>query len=306
MRASVVIASYNHAKYIASCLDSVFGQSFDDIELVFVDDGSTDGTFDIAVALLAQPHYRARFKNIIIEANALNLGAAATWNRAIAKASGELIFLLNSDDLFASSRVEIFASRWRERPHYFGFSYTTPIDASGRETGTAAAADVKYRPARQLLGSPTVSWALLEFNITITTGNFVFTKSLFEAVGGFSDLKYCHDWSFALRCATLVEPDIITGAHYFYRLHANNSFLQLAALADEEAIQCYLDYSQLAVQRIPTNRQCLSPHNQGPAFWAGAECTPSFRNWLSRHYRPYQRLHRTITAGRHTTGLRLP
>ena len=306
MRASVVIASYNHAKYIATCLDSVFDQSFEDIEIVLLDDGSTDGSFDIATTLLSQPHYRARFSNIVVEANSLNLGAAATWNRAIAKASGDLIFLLNSDDLFAPSRVEIFASRWCERPHYFGFSYTCPIDDSGRETGTAAAADVKYRPARQLLRSPLVSWALLDFNITITTGNFVFTKSLFDAVGGFSNLKYCHDWSFALRSATIVEPDIITSAHYFYRLHASNSFLKLAALADEEAMQCYLDYSELAVQSVPTNRQCLSPHNQGPAFWAGAICAPSFRNWLSRRYRPYQGQHRTITAGRHTTGLRLP
>jgi len=306
MRASVVIASYNHAKYLASCIDSVFNQSFEDIEIVLIDDGSTDGSFDIAVTLLSQPHYRARFANIIVEANSVNLGAAATWNRAIAKASGDLIFLLNSDDLYASTRVAIFASRWRERPNYFGFSYTTPIDDGGREPGTAAAADIKYRPARQLLHSTTASWALLEFNITITTGNFVFTKSLFDAVGGFSDLKYCHDWSFALRSATIVEPDVVTSAHYFYRLHAHNSFLQLAALADVEAVRCYLDYTELAVQSIPINRQCLSPHNQGPAFWAGVECAPSFRNWLSRHYRPYQGQHRTVTAGRHTTGLRLP
>ncbi len=306
MRVSVVIASYNHSQYLDSCFKSIFEQSFDDIEIVLIDDGSTDGSFEIASTLLSQSHYRARFRNIIVEANAFNLGAAATWNRAIAKASGDLIFLLNSDDLYSSTRVETFATQWRQRRTYFGFSYTTPIDDSGREPGTATAADIKYRPARQLLQSPTASWAMLEFNITITTGNFVFTKPLFDAVGGFSDLKYCHDWSFALRAATIVEPDVIPSAHYFYRLHATNSFLQLATLADDEAVQCYRDYTDLAVLRIPTNRQCLSPHNQGPAFWTGAELAPSFRNWLSRHYRPYQGRHRTITAGRYTTGLRLP
>ncbi|MCW0232495.1 MAG: glycosyltransferase [Ferrovibrio sp.] len=306
MRASIVIASYNHEKYLTSCLESVFAQTFDDIEIVLIDDGSTDDSFGIASAILSQPRYRARFTSIIVEANAFNLGAAATWNRAIARASGDLIFLLNSDDAYSVTRVETFVQQWRQRAVYFGFSYTIPIDENGREPGTAAAADIKYRPARLLHRTPATSWPLLEFNITITTGNFVFTKRLFDAVGGFSDLKYCHDWSFALRAATLVEPDFLQSSHYFYRLHATNSFLQLAALADDEAAQCYRDYTRLAIQRAPANRLCLSPHNQGPAFWAIAELAPSFRNWLLGHYRPYQAHHRTVTAGHHTTGLRLP
>lgn len=303
MLASVIIACYNHAQYLPTCLRSLLSQDFDNIELILIDDSSPDESFAIALQLLSQADYQSRFTNIIIEQNATNLGASATWNRAIARARGDLLFLLNSDDYFAPTRISRFMAEWRARALYFGFSYTTPVDEYGSTLATATAADIKYRPSRLLHKLPTPSWALLDFNISITTGNFVFTQELMERAGGFSALKYCHDWHFALRAATLVEPSVIDQPLYFYRLHRANSFLQLAALADEEAARCYRDYAELALQQRPLNRSCLSPHNQGPAFFTLADLVPPFNRWLSSYSSPYQPHHRTIIPGPYTTGL---
>lgn len=303
MLASIIVACYNHVDYISFCLRSVLEQTFRDIELILVDDDSTDGSLAVARTILSQPLYRSRFRRIVIEQNPCNLGASATWNRALSLARGDLIFLLNSDDYFDPARVDSFANDQQDRPLYFGFSYTQPVDEANQISTTSTAAEIKFRPRRVTRKLPAISWSLLDFNITITTGNFVFTRQLWNAVGGFDDLKYCHDWHFVLRAMTYVEPSLVEQQLYFYRLHTGNSFLQLAGLADQEASQCYRAYVEMALLRAPANRSCLSPHNQGPAFLTLAALMPSFRHWLLAHYRPYLAGHRTITPGRNTTGL---
>ena len=96
-RISVVIASYNHARFVQACLQSVLSQGVADLEVVVTDDGSTDGTPERVLAM-ADP--RIRF-----HAFAENRGACVALNDAISRSHGRFIAVLNSDDLFLPGKL---------------------------------------------------------------------------------------------------------------------------------------------------------------------------------------------------------
>ncbi|NET73661.1 MAG: glycosyltransferase family 2 protein [Sphaerospermopsis sp. SIO1G2] len=95
---SVIIPSYNTEKYLAKAINSVLKQTFDDLEVIIVDDGSTDGTVTVAKSF-SDPRVK-------VFVNSENLGAAATRNRAIEEATGRWIAVLDSDDWYARERLE--------------------------------------------------------------------------------------------------------------------------------------------------------------------------------------------------------
>jgi glycosyltransferase involved in cell wall biosynthesis len=90
---SVLMTAYNRERYIASSIDSVLAQTFDDFELVIVDDGSSDGTVEIARRFARQD------RRVRVEVNDRNLGDYPNRNRAAALARGTLLKYHDSDDL---------------------------------------------------------------------------------------------------------------------------------------------------------------------------------------------------------------
>ena len=93
VKVSVIIPVYNAEKYLRECLDSVIGQTLQDIEIICVDDGSTDNS------LLILQEYAANDKRLKIVEQA-NQGAAAARNAGIAVAQGEYLAFLDADDLY--------------------------------------------------------------------------------------------------------------------------------------------------------------------------------------------------------------
>ena len=101
-RVSVVIASYNHAPFIAPCLESVLAQTFQDFEVIVTDDGSTDGTAGLIADFIAQ-RGDARFA---VHTSGENRGACIALNHGIRRARGEYVAILNSDDLFLPDKLQ--------------------------------------------------------------------------------------------------------------------------------------------------------------------------------------------------------
>ena len=97
-RVSVVIKSYNHAAYVGQTIQSILDQSFQDFEIVVTDDGSTDGTADV-IRRFADPRIHLR----VFEQNR---GISTAMNATIARARGEYIAILNSDDFALPGRLE--------------------------------------------------------------------------------------------------------------------------------------------------------------------------------------------------------
>ena len=96
-RISVVIASYNHEKYIRATIESVLAQSFQDFEILVTDDGSVDRTV-AEVQAITDPR-------ISLVALPRNGGACAAINASILRASGDYIAILNSDDVFLPGKL---------------------------------------------------------------------------------------------------------------------------------------------------------------------------------------------------------
>jgi len=96
---SVVIPVYNVEKYLRECADSVLGQSYRNIEVILVNDGSTDGSPKICNEYLGQD---SRVRVIHQE----NKGLSAARNRGLDQACGEYIYFLDSDDYLASGAIQ--------------------------------------------------------------------------------------------------------------------------------------------------------------------------------------------------------
>lgn len=95
---SVVVPTYNLARYTGEALESIQAQTFPDFEAIIVDDGSTDDTLDVIRPYLSDPRFR-----LIEQANQ---GTAAARNTAITVASGEWIAFLDCDDLWLPEKLE--------------------------------------------------------------------------------------------------------------------------------------------------------------------------------------------------------
>ncbi|KHL73088.1 glycosyl transferase [Pseudomonas putida] len=94
---TVIIASYNHARYIEASINSVVNQTYKNIELLVVDDGSKDDSPAVLKRLQAQHGFDLRFQ--------ANQGLARTLNDAIARAKGDLIVPFGSDDIMLPHRI---------------------------------------------------------------------------------------------------------------------------------------------------------------------------------------------------------
>ena len=95
-RVSIIIPTYNCARYIGRALDSVCAQTYKDYEILVVDDGSTDDTKDVVMQYGRKVAYLYQ----------QNRGVSAARNHAISKASGELLAYLDADDMWYSEKLE--------------------------------------------------------------------------------------------------------------------------------------------------------------------------------------------------------
>ena len=111
-RVSVIMPAYNHAAYVRQAVDSVFSQSFNDLELIVHDDGSTDGTADV-LRSVCDPR-------LALKADTTNQGAGVIVNAALDRAQGEYVAILNSDDYFLPGKLAASGAVFGREPRRRG------------------------------------------------------------------------------------------------------------------------------------------------------------------------------------------
>jgi glycosyltransferase involved in cell wall biosynthesis len=230
---SVVIPSYNHGRYIARAVDSVLASSFTDLELVIVDDGSTDDTLQVLRPYWAYPQVKIRTQE--------NRGAHAALNVGLSLAEGRLLFVLNSDDAYHPERLRRLVERFDEVPDVaLASSWIEVVDSDDGTLGVKRGhlnlppwPPASAGPLLSALGEPEL--ALLETNFISTTSNLAFRRSLLDEAGlDFLPLRYTHDWEFILAAShhgriVLVEEPLVR-----YRVHGANTIREGAAQAAGE------------------------------------------------------------------------
>jgi glycosyltransferase involved in cell wall biosynthesis len=125
-KVSVVMASYNHEKYVAETIESVLSQTYQDFEFIITDDGSPDGTVEVI-----KKFADSRIKLFCFSKNQ---GACTAMNNCIKEAKGEYIAVINSDDAWMPDKLEKQVKFLDEHPEKGAvFSYAEIIDEQGKK-----------------------------------------------------------------------------------------------------------------------------------------------------------------------------
>ncbi|MCB1886660.1 MAG: glycosyltransferase [Rhodocyclaceae bacterium] len=211
---SVLLPSFNHERYLQAAIDSVLAQSLGELELIIIDDASSDESWNLIEAI-EDPRVRA-------VRHATNAGAHATLNEALSLAQGEFVAILNSDDSYAPTRLERMVDCLRKVEAGFGFSDLQFIDADGTPCPDHQRATEHAELGTWCEARPATDW-FLAGNLAITTSNFVFRRELASAIGGFQALRYTHDWAFALEAASRSAVCRVAEPLLSYRVHPSNT-----------------------------------------------------------------------------------
>lgn len=171
---SVLMTVYNRERYIARAIESVLGSTYEDFELVLVDDGSEDRSLEIA------ERYPAQDARVRIHRNEENLGDYPNRNHAAELARGKYLKYVDSDDLIYPHGLEVMVQAMEAFPEA-GFGLCCQPSADGPYPAQVTPEEA-YR-AHFFGGS-------LFMNAPLSA---IIRKSAFEAVGGFSGRRYIGD-----------------------------------------------------------------------------------------------------------------
>lgn len=207
-RVSVIIPCYNAERYIAAALRSVLSQEWPELEVIVVDDGSTDQSATIideyfpVVTLLRQQ----------------NAGVAAARNRGIAHASGEWIAFIDADDYWLPGKLIDQWRHLRKLPDC-RMSYTAwhvwPSDADVPDA--ALLSDLATRESH---GASGWIYPHLLIDCVVWTSTVLMHRSLFDEVGPFdSDLRIGEDWDLWLRVSRKTQIMRLPRPLALYRSH---------------------------------------------------------------------------------------
>ncbi|MEZ5534905.1 MAG: glycosyltransferase [Thiolinea sp.] len=233
-KVSVIVPAYNHAEWIGQALESVFGQSLTEWELIIIDDASADQTWK---KIQAAVRSRDQGKITLIR-HTINQGAATTINEGLSLARGQYIAILNSDDAWPKTRLAHLYQHAQQQKLDFVATGVTLWDKHSRlknatETDWLSWYQGLYKDWKQ---HGDFLRTLLRGNFLITTSNFFFRRNVYERMGGFADLRYVHDYEFVLRAYNLgLKIECLWDeALLYYRLHDSNTIREkpLAAIRE--------------------------------------------------------------------------
>lgn len=126
---SIITPSYNTAEYIAETIESVISQTYENWEMIIVDDCSTDNTDEVVKEYLADT--RIRYLK-----NEKNSGAATSRNYALREAKGKWIAFLDSDDIWLPEKLEMQIAFMEHGGYHFSYTAYEEIDAQSNPLGT--------------------------------------------------------------------------------------------------------------------------------------------------------------------------
>ena len=250
---SVVLPAFNHAEYVADAIASVAAQTYRNIELIVIDDGSTDATAAVIAASVRSLSIPVQF------VSRENRGAPATLNEGAGLARGQYLAFLNSDDYYAPERIAALVAEVANAGLAWGFTLVTNAPQPASMPAGAVSGDILQRQ-RNFLGTQPNSFTLVEYNVAVSTGNLFVEREFFQALGGFRDYRYNHDWDFCLRAMAREEPVIVARPLYFYRFHGRNTIAEDQARSTADANRVVEDFLATALTGAAPSTNPLGPH----------------------------------------------
>ncbi len=206
MKVSVIVPSYNSEKYIAETLDCLLAQTLGDIEIIAVNDGSTDSTPDI-IDSYCKKH--ANIRRIDQE----NSGVSAARNNGLEHSAGEFVLFLDSDDLITADTLELFYNRLTETGADVGICRLERFGYGGSEFNP-------YADSLAAKDKIDVYDRLLLWNFVVSNKCYR-RQRLVDSGVRFPRLKYTEDGAFFFNYILSSSPEIVgvKGAVMRYRRH---------------------------------------------------------------------------------------
>lgn len=205
-KVSIVIPAYNRENYLGIAVRSVLDQTYRDLELIIVDDGSIDGTLEIAEQF-AREDDRVR-----VLTDKTNRGAAYALKTGFEVARGEYVGQVDSDDILEARAIELTAAVL-DGDTDCGMVYTNyiDIDENGQKIRPGRRCSIPYSPERMLTEFMTFHFRLIR-------------KSIYDEIGGFNiQFNNIEDYDLCLRLSEVTNIKNIDEFLYLYRFHPDST-----------------------------------------------------------------------------------
>lgn len=194
---SIIVPVYNGEAFLAEAVDNIRQQGWQPLEIIIIDDGSTDGTAGVANSIKGNVRY----------VHQSNQGPAAARNRGLEMADGNVIGFLDADDLWPEKKIET----------QLGYLYENPsVDIVLGKT--------QFMRQSGVVNGKKAYEEYLKPGIFLNLGSGLFRKSVFDKVGFFDpELYYSEDADWFIRARELkVSIALIDQITLLYRIHQNN------------------------------------------------------------------------------------
>jgi glycosyltransferase involved in cell wall biosynthesis len=214
---AIVMCTYNGERFLASQVGSLLVQTYPNIEFVFLDDASTDKTWDLL------KEFAATDQRIRLYRNEINLGPNKNFEKAIGLASAQYIAISDQDDLWDLQKIEIMMKEWRPGCDMI-FSLSGTMDESG-PASRKDAANVYYSDINSL--------HTLVFNTPVNGHATMFKKEFALSCRPFpADIYY--DWWLSMHAASRGTIGCVKKTLSWQRIHGENFSRQLHSIIDKQ------------------------------------------------------------------------
>jgi glycosyltransferase involved in cell wall biosynthesis len=275
-----VIPAYNHGRYLGQAIESVFAQTFRDLDVTVVDDGSTDDTEAVV----------AKFGSAVRYVRQENLGLGAARNTGVALTKGPWLAFLDADDWWKPRKLERQVMAVEQTPH-IGVAYTGAelVDAQGKSLGPFPRSGPHGRVLARL-------W---ENNFICSGSNALVRRASLGRVGGFDEARAMMgvaDWDLWIRMAAYDEFAYVDEPLVCYRVRPDAMHQDWTAMmrGEYQLLRKYLDESgrhislpgvsdvklSLPGWSVSLARRAGKPREARRFFWAVLRQSPWF---VARH-----------------------
>lgn len=182
---SVITPTYNRAEYLGKAVDSVLGQTYQDLELIIVDDNKPESEARKATEAVVSKYDDPRIRYI---QNPKNLGGAESRNKGIEQAKGEYTAFLDDDDMYLPDRLEVQYKQMVEK----GWEVCV-MDGATYNYVTGEKVAERHQQLRNGMTKNELIRSHLLYHIS-GTNTFMFKTSFLKRIGGFVDVPSCQEY----------------------------------------------------------------------------------------------------------------
>jgi glycosyltransferase involved in cell wall biosynthesis len=243
---SVIVPNYNHAPFLRRRLDSILGQTYQDFELILLDDCSTDESREILREYAGDPRARLEF-------NEKNSGTPYTqWNKGVRMAVGRYVWIAESDDYAEPCFLERLVAALDADPRVtFAYCRSRRVSANGSLGGfvdTIYFADLDPRRWASDFNEDGLDECrrhFVRFNTASNASAVVFRKDVYERVGGADEsMRLCADWKLRVSMALQGRVAYVAEPLSCFRFHG-------------ESVRGRIGFAKMTAEHLAANRWVL-------------------------------------------------